>query len=277
MSKKLKEFFVVLLSGILSIVFVSGVVYAATTISTDINTGGLLNVTGLASLNGQASTTQFSAVGRVYVGGVSTTTIMGDSATSTFAGGITLTSGNVNIPTAGSFLVNGTKVLDTSSLGAGITSSSLTSVGTLGALTVTGMTTHNGPTLLNGTASTTGDFSVNGQATTTAANGNIATKGTLTLANSSTAIAGIVFGVCNISNSSAITASTTAFFTCTGATGVTTSHRVFVQATSSLPTGLTVTAASSTAQDTISLQILNLGLTGNLAPGGITLNFFGIR
>ena len=84
-------------------------------------------------------------------------------------------------------------------------------------------------------------------------------QGSLTLANSSTAITGIVFGFCNIANSAAVTASTTAYFNCTGATGITTSHRVFVQATSSLSADLFVQAASSTDTGTINIQVANLG------------------
>ena len=141
-------------------------------------------------------------------------------------------------------------------------------------LSVTGVTT-----LVNASStneSISGNLWVGGNATTTAA-GAISTNGSLTLANTSTAINGIVFGFCNIANSGNITASSTGYFNCTGATGVTTSHRVFVQATSSLPTNLIVVAASSTAQDTINLLIYNTGTTGLVAPGGISLNFFGIR
>jgi len=87
-----------------------------------------------------------------------------------------------------------------------------------------------------------------------------------------------VFGYCNIANPAAVTASTTAYFNCTGATGATTSHRIFVQATSSMPANLVVQAASSTAAGNINIQVVNLGLTaGDVAPGDISLNFFGIR
>src|SRR3989338_1655545 len=150
---------------------------------------------------------------------------------------------------------------------------------TLGTLTAVGLTTLGNASTTNTSvgAGATGELWVGGNATTTAA-GNISTKGSLTLANSSTAINGIVFGFCNIANSGAVTASTTAYFNCTGATGVTTNHRVFVQATSSLHADLFVQAASSTAAGTINIQVANLGYLGASATiGGISLNFFGIR
>lgn len=123
-------------------------------------------------------------------------------------------------------------------------------------------------------------FSVHGNAliSNNLSAANITATGTLTLPNSSTGITGVVFGFCNIANSATITASSSAYFNCTGATGVTTSHRVFVQATSSMPADFVVTAASSTAADTINLQVQNLGQQGgNRAPGAISLNFWGIR
>ena len=150
---------------------------------------------------------------------------------------------------------------------------------TLGTLTAVGLTTLGNASTTNTSvgAGATGELWVGGNATTTAA-GNISTKGSLTLANSSTAINGIVFGFCNIANSGAVTASTTAYFNCTGATGVTTNHRVFVQATSSLHADLFVQAASSTAAGTINIQVANLGYLGASATiGDISLNFFGIR
>ena len=150
---------------------------------------------------------------------------------------------------------------------------------TLGTLTAVGLTTLGNASTTNTSvgAGATGELWVGGNATTTAA-GNISTKGSLTLANSSTAINGIVFGYCNIANSAAVTASTTAYFNCTGATGVTTDHRVFVQATSSLHADLFVQAASSTAAGTINIQVANLGYLGASATiGDISLNFFGIR
>ncbi|MEK7609807.1 MAG: hypothetical protein AAB470_01650 [Patescibacteria group bacterium] len=106
----------------------------------------------------------------------------------------------------------------------------------------------------------------------------VTTSGTLTVGSSGTAVNSMVFGYCNIANSAAITASTSAYFNCTGATGLTNAYRVFVQATSSMPAGLHVEAASTTADATINLRIYNADASAaTRAPGAISLNFFGIR
>ncbi len=93
-------------------------------------------VTGAWTFNnllslGQASSTRQSIVDRLYIGGTATTTITGDSATSTFSGGITLTTGNLNLPTNGVFLINNANILSATALGSTVTASSLTSVGAL--------------------------------------------------------------------------------------------------------------------------------------------------
>ncbi|MBX4209596.1 hypothetical protein KW799_02820 [Candidatus Parcubacteria bacterium] len=200
-----------------------------------------------------------------------------------------------DISTGGNLTVSGTSILTgiitaganitiPASYGFDVASAGTLNIGTTTATAITiastnVLSTFRGPVKITGAASTTGDFSVGGNATTTASNGNIATNGSLTLANSSTAIAGIVFGFCNIANSANITASSSAYFNCTGATGVTSSHRVFVQATSSMSANLIIVAASSTpTAGTINLQIYNTGNTGGtVAPGAISVNFFGIR
>ena len=58
-------------------------------------------------------------------------------------------SGNVNVSTGNTYKINGTNVLTGSSLGSGITSSSLTSVGTLTSLTTSGITTLGNSLFLN--------------------------------------------------------------------------------------------------------------------------------
>ncbi|MEK7610616.1 MAG: hypothetical protein AAB468_02595, partial [Patescibacteria group bacterium] len=64
-----------------------------------------------------ASTTLLSALGTIYVGSTATTTI---------------TSSAINIPTGGAYQINSTSVLSGTTLGSGVTASSLTSVGALG-------------------------------------------------------------------------------------------------------------------------------------------------
>src|SRR3989344_4397374 len=159
------------------------------TVGGELTATSTLVVTGRADLNGQASTTRLSVFDRLYVGGTSTTTIVGGGSAST-------------LPYASS-------------------TSFSTSV-----------------------ASTTN----------------------LTLGAGST-LAGMIFGTCDIAQTS-ITASTTAFRNCAAATGITTAYKVFVQATSSLATGVPVpvgagagfviVSASSTAVNTISVEISNL-------------------
>src|SRR3989338_2126248 len=120
-------------------------------------------------------------------------------------------------------------------------------------------------------------------ASSTSFSTSVASTTNLTLGAGST-LAGMIFGTCDIAQTS-ITASTTAFRNCAAATGITTAYKVFVQATSSLATGVTVpvgagagfviVSASSTAVNTISVEISNL-TGGNNTPSG-TLNFWAVR
>ncbi len=173
----------------------------------------------------------------------------------------------------------------TTSAGAISTASTLT---VTGASTFTGATTHNGAVTLGdaigdnitvtGNATTsnslyvTSSFSVGDNASTTKLIvGGDAAAGTL---------AGLIFGTCNLTER-ALTASTTGGFACTGATGVTTAFKVFVMATSSLlagsnpPEGFAIVGASSTAVNTIGVQITNLS-NSDITPDG-TLNFWAVR
>lgn len=65
----------VTLSVIASVLFITGIISAATTISTNISTGGTLSVVGQSTLGGQASTTRLSVNETSYFGGSATTTI----------------------------------------------------------------------------------------------------------------------------------------------------------------------------------------------------------
>lgn len=97
----------VLLSVVASVLFVTVAVNAATTISTDITTGGVLTVSGLSNLNGGASTTLMSVFGPFYAGGSATTTIAtnGDLAVNTNKFTVTAATGNTAI--AGTLDVTG--------------------------------------------------------------------------------------------------------------------------------------------------------------------------
>jgi hypothetical protein len=63
-------------------------------VTNDASIGGNLTVGGRIAL-GQVSSTQESVLGPLYVGRTATTTINGDNTTSTFAGGLSISSGNI--------------------------------------------------------------------------------------------------------------------------------------------------------------------------------------
>lgn len=94
-------------------------------------------------------------------------------------------------------------------------------------------------------------------------------------------LAGMVFGTCNIVTKS-IAATSTAGVKCASATGIRSGDTVFVQATSSLSSHLLVTSgdfvivgASSTALDTIGVQMMNM--TGDATSTYGTLRFWAVR
>lgn len=184
-----------------------------------------------------------------------------------------------------------------------------TNVDTGGTLNVTGLSTlTNASTTI---LSTTGNFMVNGFATTTASNGNIATAGTLTVVGASTltgnvtaagsviiagtastsalkvgdepaapTMNGMVFGYCSFTDVTLAASSTDGFASCTTvpAGALVVGDRVFVQATSSVQAPYIITAASTTGVSTIQLRILNTGLGG--ADGtleGTSVNFWAVR
>jgi len=118
-----------------------------------------------------------------------------------------------------------------------------------------------------------------GSATTT-----ISTAGSVTIPSPATfsvgggtAVSNIAVGFCNLVSTS-VTASSSVYAACTGATGVQSTDRVFVQATSSMGTNIIIAAASSTATDTIGLRLINTGVDGNTnavtSDGIISINFW---
>lgn len=118
-------------------------------------------------------------------------------------------------------------------------------------------------------------------ASTTAITATTASTTNLIVGGDSTAgtFAGMIMGTCEITSRS-LTATTTAGFACTGATNVTSAYKIFVTATSTLgnattPFGFSVTAASSTANGTLGVQIANLTGADNTPDG--TLNFWAVR
>ncbi len=208
-------------STVAAMIVTVGVVSAATTISTNISTGGTLSVTGLSTL---------------------------------VAGSINQASSTV----VGAWTVTGATSLANAS---------------------TTQITNSGISWLNG------DIMVNGFATTTAATGAFAIQGALTtvgantLGSGSTAINNVLYGFCTLP-AVTIVATSTNGARCTGATGITTSYtRVFVQATSTLPAGVFVTMASSTATGMIDVMLFNAGGIGNatIATSTVSLSFWAVK
>lgn len=91
-----------------------------------------------------------------------------------------------------------------------------------------------------------------------------------------TTINGMIFGYCTLA-SVTVVATSTAQTHCTGATGVLAGDRVWVMATSSLPAGLVVDAASTTASNIIGVRVTNANAGANTATGAVSLNFWAVR
>ena len=125
---------------------------------------------------------------------------------------------------------------------------------------------------IGGYASSTGD--INTQADLHVG-GNADVDGTFDIGGGST-ITKLTFGVCNI-EATTITATSSAFADCTGATGVASADKVFVTATSSLPTNFAIQAASSTAADVISLRIFNHGYAEGTDTGARSFYWMAVQ
>ncbi len=198
--------------------------------------------------SGNASSTLMSFSGNVYVGDA-----IGDI--------LTVTAGTVAMASKATTTVQN----DTENSWSIATSSSITPT--------LSVDTSNGPSgrVGIGVASPLATLEVVGTASST----NLIVGGDGTNGN----IGGIVFGTCSLARTT-ITASSTLAVNCSSATGITTSHRVFVMATSTLNSGFIIQAASSSAASTINLAIYNAGDIGTTSTsiGATTLiNFFGIK
>lgn len=161
---------------------------------------------------------------------------------------------------------------------------------TLGATLVGAVTTISTAIVTAGDITTTaGALSVNGISTltglvTTGAGITVTTVASTTQlkvgSDQISTISGMIFGYCTIPDT-ALTASTTTYADCTGATGVNSNYRVFVQATSSMAAPVIIQAASSSVitAGTITVRLLNTGL-GTTTAGGISptsINFWAVR
>lgn len=177
------RFLSVSLSAVVSVLSVAAIGYAATTISTGINTGGTLTVSGASTLTGAIS----SAGDISFTGASATTTITGglraDSADNTFVVdfssskiGVGTTSPTVLLSVHGSALI-GSADSDTFNVRSGVwnlTSTATTTVGlskgvNFGSGTLVIVTDGNtiGTVGVGTTTPTRGNFSVEGSGTTT--------------------------------------------------------------------------------------------------------------
>ena len=170
----------------------------------------------------------------------------------------------------GATLVSAVTTISTAITTAGnITTSAGDITATAGALT-SGTTATVGTSLTVGTTATVGtNLSVVGTASTT----------NLKVGVIGTSLSDVVVGYCSFSNVTSFTASTTKYVDCTTSATISTSDRVFVQATSSLDTAFVIEAASSTSDSNINLRVLNTGLDGNADEtlGGTSINFLAIH
>ena len=88
---------------------------------------------------------------------------------------------------------------------------------------------------------------------------------------------GLVDGYCTIAAID-VSAATTTYALCTGATGVISGDKVFVQATSSLPVSTIITAASSTATaGTINLRFHAMAGAATIAANTVSVWFWAVR
>lgn len=204
-------------------------VYASTTISTNVSTGGTLSVTGLSSLS-NASSTMLSA----------NTAYFGQSATSTF-------------DSAGDLSVAGT-------LGAGAT--------TVTTLHATGLATLDSGITLTGSETVSSNLTTTGTASSTKL---------VVGSGPANTVSGIAFGYCTITANVSVSATSTAYADCTTNTAIVSGDRVFVEATSSMPAGVLVEAATSTASTNINLLLVNATAGTSKSVQNVSLNFWAVR
>ncbi len=242
------------LSVIASVLFVVGVVQAATTIGSNINTDGTLGVTSLTTL-GQASTTRISVFDTAYFGG---------TATSTFN-----SAGNLSV--AGTLGVTGASTLSST-----LTVSGLTSLGQASSTQLSVFQNAYFGATATSTFTSTGALGIASSSPYVALGvvGTTTSSAGMRIGAVGSGITQILFGTCTVTVGS-ITASTTAMATCT-ATGVTTSDRVFVTPYIT-NNGIFMVSASSTAVDTIQVAIHNVGYTGAVDPADNVWSWMAVR
>lgn len=158
----------VLLSVVLTFMFVFAVAYGASTISTNISTGGTLTVTGTADITGITTVTGLANLN----GGIAV-----DTTNFTVSG----TTGDV-VVTTGTLTVGGNSILASTDIGGGYTAGSGGSGLTLSAA---------------GKLQMNNNLEINGMATTTGSTGNFQTRGAIS-ASSTLQVTGAIFSYSNI-------------------------------------------------------------------------------
>ncbi|PIR45126.1 MAG: hypothetical protein COV10_01210 [Candidatus Vogelbacteria bacterium CG10_big_fil_rev_8_21_14_0_10_51_16] len=261
---------------------------------------GTADVTGKTTLANASTTSDVSVVGNIWVNGNATTTSAGSilSQVNIAAGGGYSPGGSGVVLTAiggisanGNLIIDGTSTLtgltsmiqasstrlsvqDVSYFGGTGTGGATTTIDALGNLTVVGTLDVTGTSTFVDAVELSADLALATASSTGLVKMRQAKVGG---APNDSTMSSIVFGYCNLP-STTVTASTTVAAQCTGATGLDTNHRVFVQATSSLASRFIIQSASSTAADTIGVMIYNNDWDGGATEAGeISLNFWAVR
>ncbi|MEW5908129.1 MAG: hypothetical protein AB1643_03075 [Patescibacteria group bacterium] len=231
---KNKNIISIILSMFLSVLFVAVAAYAATTIGTNINTGGTLTVTGAVAAS---STLQVTGATTLYSTlNVSGLTTLGNASTTLLSISNTGYVGGAN----GLILADGS-ITDAS----GAISFGDENLSTTGIINFA-------------TASSTG----------------LASLDSVKISSIGDTISDIQFGTCTVTIGS-VAASSTAVANCT-ATGVTTSHRVFV--TPYITNAQIIfSSASSTADNIIQIAVYNTDVTGAVDPADNTWSWMAIK
>ncbi len=258
-----RSFYSVTFSVVLSLVLVALSVQA-TTISTNINTGGTLLVSGGSTFQASSTVTSTLNVGALgYLGASSTAGFTGLS--TNYGGLLSLASSTVG----STLLVNdqfraSSTALFSSNL-FGYASSTF-----YGSLTVGGSATTSNQLLVSAPLYASG----------TAAFDNIVIGGSGNTQNDK--VNGLLHGTCTV-NFGTVSTTTEAYTTCT-ATGVTTAHQVFITPTFQQPDQYVVlTSASSSAANTIGLTAILASTTPvgttvpSVNPAAYTWSWMAIR